>query len=78
MLPLHDAAQAFAARRFKPAPVAVELEAPQGARLGALRVDAQVFGSARTRGIVADAVRRMRLLAAAASSSSSSSAAPAR
>lgn len=65
VLPLHAAAEGFSARRFKPSPVSVTLENSQGVRLGELTLDTQLFSSVRTRSIVADAVRRMRLLASA-------------
>jgi len=65
VLPLYGAAQDFKLRRFKPTAVAVTFESPQGVRVGDLTIEAQVFSSARTRSIVADAVRRMKLLAAA-------------
>ncbi|GBF95749.1 inositol 5-phosphatase [Raphidocelis subcapitata] len=65
VLPLNTAAEDFTARRFKPTAVNVTLETPQGARLGELRVEAQVFSSVRTRSVVLEAVRRMRMLAVA-------------
>lgn len=65
VLPLHAAAEGFKARRFKPSPVRVGLDTPQGMRLGDLLLDTQLFSSVRTRSIMVDAVRRMRMLAAA-------------
>jgi hypothetical protein len=65
VLPLHAAAEDFRARRFKPTAVTVTLETPQGARVGDLRVETQVFSSVRTRSVVLEAVRRMRMLAVA-------------
>ena len=64
MMPLFSAVEDFAARRFKPTPLELPLETPDGRRIGTLAVEAQIFSSARTRSIVADAVRRMKLLAA--------------
>jgi hypothetical protein len=64
VLPLVSAADDFSGRRYTPTPVAVTLETPDGRRLGEMSVGAQVFSGARTRSIVADAVRRMRLMAA--------------
>lgn len=71
VLPLCAAADDFKARRFKPTGVVVALETSQGVRVGHLRLETQLFCSVRTRSIVADAVRRMRLLAAAKGRSSS-------
>lgn len=64
VLPLHSAVEDFAARRFKPATLEAALEAPDGRRAGTVAVEAQIFSSARTRSIVSDAVRRMKLLVA--------------
>lgn len=64
VLPLHSAAEAFRRRRFKAERAVVQLETPQGRPFAALGLEAAIFSSARTRSIVADAVRRMRLLAA--------------
>ncbi|KIZ06625.1 hypothetical protein MNEG_1327 [Monoraphidium neglectum] len=66
-MPLNSAAVDFASRRFKPSGVAVDLETPDGKRVGVLGVELQMLTSNRTRSIVADAVRRMRLMAAISS-----------
>ena len=66
VLPLYSAAEAFRCRCFKPERMTVALETPQGLPFADLSLEAAIFSSVRTRSIVTDAVRRMRLLAAAA------------
>jgi hypothetical protein len=66
VLPLYAAAEDFKTRRFRPTAVVVTFETQQGARIGSVSFEAQLFSSLRTRSYVVEAVRRMRLLAAAA------------